>query len=55
MTKKKKRSKESRQLSYAFKPSGKPLSKAELNEMLKKAVEHTSLAHRLDEPPEENE
>jgi hypothetical protein len=44
MTKKKGQSKESRAMSYAFqRKGGAPLTKAELNEMLRDAVENTRL------------
>ena len=50
---KKKRSKESLQLSSVFRGRTKPLTKAEQQELLRQAVENTSLAHQLDEPKEE--
>ena len=40
-------------MAYAFqRKGGAPLTKTELNEMLRDAVENTALAHKLDEPPE---
>jgi hypothetical protein len=56
VTKKKGTSKASKSMAYAFqRKGGAPLTKTELNEMLRNAVENTALAHKLDEPPEDQD